>query len=133
MSTHARGSFTVKNWDEKAYSEVAKGAKLARASVANSFHGDVEAETTLEYLMVYVDDMHGRFLGLEHLTGRIGERSGTFVLQHGGTFAGTTVEGTWFVIPGSATGELTGLRGEGGFVSQHGEQSTPFTLDYDFE
>lgn len=34
------------------------------------------------------------------------------------------VTGSWFVVPGAGTGELTGLRGDGGFdapLGQHAE------------
>jgi hypothetical protein len=33
------------------------------------------------------------------------------------------VVGSWFVVPGSATGELAGLRGEGGFTAQLGQHA----------
>ncbi len=39
---------------------------------------------------------------------------------------------TWFVVPGSGTGELAGLRGEGGFEGRFGTGSVG-TLDYWFE
>jgi hypothetical protein len=72
------------------------------------------------------------FVGVERVTGSIRERSGTFVLQDAGTLNGTTVSGTWFVVPGSGTGDLRGLRGEGGFTTQLGE-GADITLDYWFE
>ena len=133
MSTHATGTFEVKTWDEKPYSEIDGGPKLTRASVTKSFHGDIEGEGTLEYLMIYRDDGSASIVGLESVVGRVGDRSGSFVLQHSGIFEGDTAKTTWFVVPGSGTGDLRGLRGEGGFVAQHGQQHTPFTLDYDFE
>ena len=33
---------------------------------------------------------------------------------------GSIVSGEWFVIPGSGTGQLAGLRGEGGFRANLG-------------
>jgi hypothetical protein len=42
------------------------------------------------------------------------------------------IEATWFVVPGSATGDLSGLRGEGGFEGDFGKGSHG-TLDYWFE
>jgi hypothetical protein len=71
-------------------------------------------------------------VGIERVSGRVGSRSGTFVVQDKGTLAGTTVSGTWFVVPGSGTGELEGLRGEGGFVAQLGE-GADIALGYWFE
>lgn len=71
-------------------------------------------------------------MGLEHVVGRIGGRSGSFVLQHSGTFQAGTAKATWSVVAGSGTGELHSLRGEGGFASGHQERY-PMTLDYAFE
>jgi hypothetical protein len=42
------------------------------------------------------------------------------------------VSGEWFVIPGSGTGGLAGLRGEGGFRANLGE-GAQVHLDYWFE
>jgi len=40
----------------------------------------------------------------------------------GRTRANQIVSGDWFVIPGSGTGGLAGLRGEGGFRASLGEK-----------
>ena len=82
--------------------------------------------------MIHRDDGSASFVGLERVVGRVGDRSGSFVLQHTGTFEGGTAKTTWFVVPGSGTGDLRGLRGEGGFASAHAERYS-VTLDYDFE
>jgi hypothetical protein len=42
------------------------------------------------------------------------------------------IKATWFVVPGSGTGDLSGLRGEGGFEGQFGKGSDG-TLEYWFE
>lgn len=82
--------------------------------------------------MVHRDDGSASFIGLERVVGRLGDRSGSFVLQHTGTFEDGTAKATWIVVPGSGAGELRGLRGEGGFASAHAE-SYSMTLDYDLE
>jgi hypothetical protein len=82
--------------------------------------------------MTHRDDGSVSFVGLERVVGRIADRPGSFVLQHIGTFEGGTATISWSVVPGSGTGELRGLRGEGEFSSGHAE-SYPMTLDYDFE
>jgi len=46
--------------------------------------------------------------------------------------ANGSITSTWFVVPGSGTGELSGLRGEGGFKGDFGKGSEG-TLDYWFE
>lgn len=132
MTTHAAPTFQIKTWDEKPFSEVAGGPKLTRVSVTKSFSGDIEGEGTLEYLMAYRADGSASFIGLERVVGRIGDRSGSFVLQHTGTFEGGMAKATWVVVPGSGTGDLQGLSGVGEFASAHAEEY-PMTLDYDFE
>ncbi len=123
------GTFEVKTWDEKPCGEIDGEAKLTRATVTKSFHGDIEGEGTLEYLMAYREDGSASFVGLQRVVGRVGDRSGSFVLQHSGTFEGGTAKVTWSAVPGSGIG---GLRGKGGFASAH-QQRYPITLDYDFE
>lgn len=63
----------------------------------------------------------------------MGDRSGSFVLRIEGTWKEGTARATWSVAPGSATAELKGLRGEGGFTAAHGEAGISYTLDYYFE
>ncbi len=132
MSKDATATFQVKNWDEKPYNEIDGGPKLTRATVTKSFSGDVEGEGTVEYLMVHLEDGSASFVGLERVVGRVGDRAGSFVLQHTGTFEGGTAAATWFVVPGSGTGDLRGLRGEGGFASAHADEY-PIRFEYDFE
>jgi hypothetical protein len=148
MSIHATCTFEIKSWEEKLYDETAGAPKLARASVTEAFQGDIEGEGTVEYLMMYRDDGSASFVYVERVAGRIGGRSGSFVLQGSGEFEGMTAKGARLVVPGSGTGELRGLRGEGVFVAHHGPEPlewagrvwepTPMrlaamTLDYDFE
>ena len=128
----ATGSITVKTYDAKPYDELAGGPQLVRATVTETFSGDIEADGAVEFLQVVSSDGTASFVGIERVTGSLGNRKGTFVLQDAGTVSGTTVSGTWFVVPGSGTSELRGLRGEGGFTADLGKGAT-ITLEYWFE
>jgi hypothetical protein len=130
MSTHATSTFEVKNWDEQTCSEVDGHVKLTRAEVAFSYTGDLEATSAMQYLMLYRDDGTASVIGLERVTGRLGGKAGTFVLQYTGGYAEGVASGDLEVVSGSATGELQGLRGRGKAVAQH-EGETSFTLDYE--
>ena len=132
MTIRASATFEIKAWDEKPYDEFEGGRKLTRASVKKVFHGDIEGESSVEYLMAYTEDGSASFVGMECVVGRVGNRPGSFVLQHSGTFAGGVAKETWFVVPGSGTGELRGLRGQGSFAAGHAQEYA-ITLDYDFE
>ena len=127
----AKGSRDLKNWEEKTYSEIQGGPKLTVSTAINSFHGDIEAEATVEYLMIYLAGGSASFTGLEQVTGRIRNRTGSFVLRHEGKFEGMTADVSLTVVPCSGTGDLSGLRGEGHFATQGSTAS--YTFDYYFE
>jgi Protein of unknown function (DUF3224) len=129
----ATGNFKIAGWDEKPYAELENGGKLTQASVQQSFSGEIEGEGAVEWLMCYRPDQTAEFTGLQRITGRIGKRSGSFVLlQTRGTFDGKEAKGDLSVVPGSGTGDLRGLRGKGGFSAPHGSDAA-ITLEYDFE
>ncbi|MDQ6662513.1 MAG: DUF3224 domain-containing protein [Chloroflexota bacterium] len=128
MTIHATGSFEVKSWDEKPYSEIDGQPKLAHADVVYAYHGDLEGEGKITYLMCYSSNNIAYFIGYDQVAGSLGDRSGTFVLQHVGTYEAGAVKDALTVVPGSATGELSGLQGSG---SCGGEGEAVFTLDYE--
>jgi hypothetical protein len=53
------------------------------------------------------------------------------VLQRAGVFEGGLAKETYSVVPGSATGELQGLAGDGTSAVGHGMEH-PFTLNYEW-
>jgi hypothetical protein len=133
MTSQPNVTFSLKAWDEKPYNELPGELKMTRSSVAYTYQGDIEGESTLDYLMVYRPDESGSFVGLERIIGRVGGRSGSFVIQHTGTFNKSDVNGTFFVVPHSGTSELTNLRGKGSInLSGHAERY-PMIFEYDFE
>lgn len=129
MSKKATATFEMKGWDEKPYDEVDGGPKLTRVSVTKSYDGDIEGEGTLEYLMMHREDGSASFIGLERVVGKLDGRSGSFVLQHEGTFEDGIAKAKYFVLSDSGTGDLQGLQGQGDFEAGHQERY-PFTLEY---
>jgi Protein of unknown function (DUF3224) len=130
--THAEAKIAVQTYEPEAYDESAGAPALVRIHVEEQFSGDIEGAGVANFLQVSLAEDSASFVGIERVTGRIGDRSGSFVLQDAGTLEGTTVSGRWFVVPASGTAELAGLRGEGGFTAQVGEGAA-VTLDYWFE
>src|SRR5437016_12077279 len=110
MKHVANSRFTIKSWDEKPYSEGQDLPKLTRAAVTKSFTGDIAGEGHVEYLMMYRSDGSATFVGLERVVGRVAGRAGSFVFQRAGIFENGAAKESYFVIPGSGTGELRGLR-----------------------
>jgi uncharacterized protein DUF3224 len=130
MKERANGRFAIKSWDEKPYSEGPDLPKLTRATVTKAFTGDIAGEGNVEYLMMYRSDGSATFLGLERISGQIGGKTGSFVLQRIGVFEGGQAKESYSVVPGSATGDLRGLVGSGTSSVGHGMEH-PFVLDYD--
>jgi hypothetical protein len=133
MTERVRSTFKIEGWDESPYAENEDGGKLSRASVRQSISGDIEGEGSVEWLMCYRPDKTAEFVGLQRIDGRLAGRSGSFaLLQTDGSFDGTVARGRLEVVPGSGTGELRGLRGQGEFSAPHGSEAS-VTLDLDFE
>jgi hypothetical protein len=129
--TKAKGSFEVASWDEETYEEL-DGGKLTRASVTQTFTGDLDGEGAVQWLMSYRRDGTAHFVGLQRIRGSIGERTGSFVMETIGEFDGKVAAGTWAVVAGSGSADLERLRGTGSFEAPLGPKAS-FELDYDLE
>ena len=131
MATRATATFNVENWDENATLETDDGSKVTHARVSMSFEGDLEGEGTVEWLMGYADD------------GTAGTWAWNASSEGSATSPGASSSSTpgrstarqpsqLLVVPGSGTGELTGLTGEGTFEAGMGSEGRrSVTLDYE--
>ena len=127
---HTNATFKIISWDEEPFDESEDGAKLTRAHVRKSFHGDLSGTGNLMYVMTYLDSGGATFTGFEKVVGSLGGRTGSFVLRHTGSYDGEKATAEYEVVPGSGTDELAGLSGTGGFSAGHAEEHD-MTLDYD--
>ena len=130
MKNVANARFAIKKWDEKPYSEGPDLPKLTRAAVTKTFTGDIAGEGHVEYLMMYAGDGRATFVGLERVVGQVAGKAGSFVLQRTGTFENGVATESYSVVPGSGTGELRSLRGEGTSAVGHGMEH-PLPLNYE--
>jgi len=105
---------------------------VTRTEGARHFSGDISGAGVVEFLQAAGADGAASFVGIERVAGAVGGRVGTFLLQDAGTVRDNIVSGDWFVIPGSGSGNLAGLRGSGGFRVNLGE-GAQVHLDYWFE
>jgi hypothetical protein len=70
------------------------------------------------------------FVGLQQVKGSLAGRSGRFVAEAVGRFDGKQSTGSWTIIAGSGSGELTGLTGEGSFEAPGGPKAS-YSLEYE--
>jgi Protein of unknown function (DUF3224) len=105
---------------------------LVEVHLTETFVGDIEGESPVRALQILRDDMSASIVSVQRFRGKLGGRQGTFVLQGSEIVENGKIKARWFVVPGSGTGELSRLRGEGGFEGDFGKGSNG-TLDYWFE
>ena len=133
MTTKAESIFQITGWDEKPYSEGDGQPKLTRASVTESYTGDIEGDGAVEYLMIYREDGSASFVRVERLNVKIGGRSGSFVIQGDGSYTKATgAEGPIKIIEGTGTGDLKGIKGEGSFSAKGGPKGS-LVLEYSLD
>jgi hypothetical protein len=130
-SNRAKATFEVTSWDETPYAEPADGLTLSRITVAKNFSGEIEGESIAELLTCQAAEAAAGYVAYEVVVARVGGRAGSFVIQHAARRDGSDDRLFGVVVPGSGTGELTGLRGEGEFRRE--ESGATFTLDYTLE
>jgi hypothetical protein len=97
-----------------------------------TFTGDIDGESPVRALQVRRNDQSASLVSMQRFNGKLGGRQGSFVLQGQEIVEKGKIKATWVVVPGSGTGDLSGLRGEGGFEGDFGRGSVG-TLDYWFE
>jgi len=131
MKARATGGFASESWDELPYGETEGAPRISRVSAIESFRGDIEGRGTQELLVYYDDESSGSYVGMERVDGRLGGRSGSFVLRHSGTFSDGEVDGVWSVVDGSGTGELSGLAGDGRIVHHDRTGLASYALIYE--
>ena len=129
--TRAKAKISVQSSEAKPYDQTTSPA-LIEVRLTETFTGDIEGESPVRALQVLRDDRSASLVSVQRLRGKLCGREGTFVLQGSEVVEDGKIKATWFVVPGSGTGDLSGLRGEGGFEGQFGTGSDG-TLDYWFE
>lgn len=124
---HAKGEFEVR-LSPSGTEDKAEGSTLGRMTIAKQFHGDLEAKSAGEMLtaLTSVQNSAG-YVAVERVSGLLGRRVGTFVLQHSSTLTRGEPHQNILVVPDSGTAELEGLAGTMTIKIENGKHF------YDFE
>jgi uncharacterized protein DUF3224 len=129
--SHAEAKITVHSSEAQPFDQAAS-VSLIELRLTESFAGDIDGTSTIRALQARHDDGSASMVMLQRFDGKLGERRGTFVLQGSAVVENGKIHATWFVVPRSGTGALSGLRGEGGFEGEFGKGSVG-TLEYWFD
>lgn len=122
----AVGTFEVKLLPLPADSGVDTGG-FARFSLDKRFSGDL-AGTSLGQMMAAATAVEGSagYVALERVTGTLGGKSGSFVLQHTGTMNRGAPTLRITVVPDSGSDALVGIAGTFVIVIEKGKHSYEF-------
>lgn len=126
VSHRATGTFDVKVAPLEPYNKDDKG--IGRYSIDKQFHGDIDGASKGEMLAFGTGaaGSSGGAVAIEKVTGKLGGKSGSFVLAHRGTMDAGKPTYSIIVVPGSGTGELAGIDGKMDLVIEGGKHSYVF-------
>ena len=127
----ATAKITVQSSEATPYDQTADPA-LVEVHLTETFTGDIEGESSVRALQALHTDKSACLVSMQRFQGKLAGREGSFVLQGSEIVENGKIKATWFVVSGSGTGELSGMRGEGGFEGYFGKGSDGW-LDYWFE
>ena len=128
----AHSSFKLIEANEVPYSEANGGPKLTKGNFEMEYIGELQGKGELQELKCYLTDGSATVYGFERITGSIGDKVGSFVLEHVGKYENGVLTSKRTVVQGSGTGELTGILGEINFESGSAEEFK-ISLNYYFE
>ncbi|MDQ8021377.1 MAG: DUF3224 domain-containing protein [Moraxellaceae bacterium] len=126
----ATSTFQVASWEESPFGDIDSPARLARVQATHIYQGDLSGEGHAEYLIAYKPDGTASFVGIEHITGEMGSRSGSFVIEHVGSFVGEQASSKWVILAGAGSGQLALLSGDGSSLAGDGKPATA-TMRYE--
>lgn len=124
----ARGPFSVNTEAEPPFLEQ-DGIKLNRNVVRKEYSGDMVGTSEAQMIAAFTGTPgSAAYVAIEHFTGSVGGKSGSFVLQHSGVMSKGDAELAVTIVPDSGTGELTGISGTLAIDNDEGRHT--YALDY---
>ena len=125
----ARGSFEVNMEPEPPFLEQ-DGMTLNRNAVRKEFSGDMVGASEAQMLAAFTGTPGSAgYVAIEHFTGSVAGKSGSFVLQHSGVMDKGDAKLTVIVVPDSGAGALTGISGTMTLDNDEGRHS--YVLEYE--
>ncbi len=107
----AAGTFDVK-LTPQTLADAQADALLGRMAIDKQFLGELQGSSKGEMLSARTSTENSAgYVAIERVTGTVGGKKGSFVLQHSGTMTRGQQHLEIRVVPDSGTGELVGLTG----------------------
>ena len=132
----ATGTFTVANFTPVAAPEspISTATPVGVATMTKTFDGEIVGTASTVFTSAYDQSSGvGTYVAMESFEGRLHDRSGTFNFAHSATTTGADRRHEFFlIVPGSGTGELAGITGDGALAIDD-DGTHHLDLDYSFE
>lgn len=123
-------TFTNTSHDTQPPYEQDAAFALSRATIRRVYSGDMTGESVAEALVCQTAPTRMAYVGADRFVGMFRGRRGGFVFQHGGIIEKGTFTPFGYIVPGSGTGELAGIRGDCVIrVTPAGEHSVTFIYE----
>ncbi len=125
----ARGPMGVNMQPEPPFLEE-NGVTLSRNVVSKTFHGDMAGTSEAQMVAAFTATPGSAgYVAIEHFTGSVEGRSGSFVLQHSGIMNRGEAHLTVTIVPDSGSGELARISGTLDIDNEDGKHT--YALNYD--
>ena len=125
----AHGTFEVNMEPEPPFLEQ-DGVTLNRNVVRKEFAGDMTGTSEAQMLAAFTATPGSAgYVAIEHFTGSVAGKSGSFVLQHSGVMDKGDARLTVTIVPDSGSGELAGIAGTMALDNDEGRHS--YVLEYE--
>jgi hypothetical protein len=130
MQGTTRGTYRTTGWRQQEYGSADGGPKLTLAEKDLALEGDLEGSAAGRSSILQWSTGSSAATGHLRITGRIGGRSGSFVVEESvrGGAGGATA--SWRILGESGSGDLSGIAGEGGWEWKPGAEQVSYTLSY---
>ena len=126
MPKHAKGPFDVTITPQ----ESAPDAAVARMLLYKEFHGDLEAVANGEMLAAHEPlTGAGVYVAIDRVAGTLHGKGGSFLMAHRGIRNAEGQSLDVAIVPGSGTGQLTGITGTIGIDIV--EKKHFYTIEYE--
>lgn len=126
--SHATGTFDVKITPVQPAPDAAPDAP-GRMLLSKTFHGGIEGAGIGEMLATMAPERSGAYVAMERVTGSVDGLTGSFALVHRGLMDKGAQNLSIAIVPGSGTGDLTGIAGVFHLTIDGGEHR--YDLEYD--
>jgi len=106
------------------------GLKLVRTLVKKVFSGEMDGTSEAHMVAAYTATPGSAgYVAIEHFSGSLAGKTGSFVLQHSGVMHDGDADLTVTIVPGSGSGELAEITGT--LIIDNDDGVHSYTLNYD--